>query len=66
MTALSYDGLPVTVPSGFLEAGKTTLLTAILRNHEGRRVAVVVTTSARSTSAPPSSATVAPPCERIV
>ena len=34
--------LPVTVLSGFLGAGKTTVLNHILNNHEGRRVAVIV------------------------
>lgn len=34
--------LPVTVLSGFLGAGKTSLLTRILQNQEGLRVAVIV------------------------
>jgi G3E family GTPase len=34
--------LPVTVLSGFLGAGETTLLNHVLSNREGRRVAVIV------------------------
>ena len=34
--------LPVTVLSGFLGAGKTTVLSHILNNRENRKVAVIV------------------------
>ncbi len=37
--------LPVTVLSGFLEAGKTTLLNEILDSHGGHGVAVIVNES---------------------
>lgn len=42
MTTATPSRLPVTVLSGFLGAGKTTVLNHILRNRDNRRVAVIV------------------------
>ena len=38
----NFNRLPVTVLSGFLGAGKTTVLSQILNNRENKKVAVIV------------------------
>jgi G3E family GTPase len=42
--------LPVTVRSGFLEAGKTTLLTYVLHNRGGLKAAVIVNAMSEANS----------------
>ncbi|MFC6689446.1 cobalamin biosynthesis protein CobW [Jhaorihella thermophila] len=42
MTAATLEKLPVTVVTGFLGSGKTTLIRHLMQNPEGKRLAVVV------------------------
>ena len=42
MQEINISKLPVTVISGFLEAGKTTVLSNILNNRQDKKVAVIV------------------------
>ena len=42
MQDITSNRLPVTVLSGFLGAGKTTILSHILNNRENKKVAVIV------------------------
>ena len=42
MRNTAIDKLPVTVLSGFLGAGKTTVLSHILNNRDNKKVAVIV------------------------
>jgi G3E family GTPase len=39
---MNKPGIPVTVLSGFLGAGKTTVLNYLLKNREGKKFAVIV------------------------
>jgi len=43
MQSNSLNKLPVTVLSGFLGAGKTTILSSILNNRDDKKVAAMVT-----------------------
>ena len=39
---MSIKRIPVTIFTGFLGAGKTTVLTNVLNNRQGKKVAVIV------------------------